>query len=44
MTKVNRHRTYGTTPEWRIVAKAFIEPGMGTVEPLLNRGLRKPAK
>jgi len=28
MTKVNRHRTYGMTPEWRIIAKSLIEPGM----------------
>jgi hypothetical protein len=44
MTKVNRHRTYGTTPEWRIIAKSLIEPGMGTGRPLLNRDLRKPVK
>jgi len=44
MTKVNRHRTYGTTLEWRIIAKALIEPGMGTGRPLLNRDLRKPVK
>ncbi len=44
MTKVNRHRTYGMTPEWRIIAKALIEPGMGTGRPLLNRDLRKPVK
>jgi hypothetical protein len=30
MTKVNRNRTYGTAPEWRIIAKSLIEPGMGT--------------
>jgi hypothetical protein len=44
MTKVNRHRTYGTTPEWRIIAKSLIEPGMGTGRPLLNCDLRKPVK
>ena len=44
MTKVNRHRTYGMTPEWRIIAKALIEPGMGTGRPLLNCDLRKPVK
>jgi hypothetical protein len=26
MTKVNRHRTYGMTPEWRIIANVLIEP------------------
>jgi hypothetical protein len=25
MTKVNRHRTYGVTPEWRIIANALSE-------------------
>ena len=44
MTKVNRHRTYGTTPEWRIIAKSLIEPGMGTGRPLLNCDLHKPVK
>ncbi len=44
MTKVNRYRTYGTTPEWRIIAKSLIEPGMGTGRPLLNCDLRKPVK
>ena len=44
MTKVNRHRTYGMTPERRIIAKTLIEPGMGTGRPLLNRDLRKPVK
>ena len=44
MTKVNRHRTYGTTPEWRIIAKSLIEPGMGTGRPLLNCDLRKPVR
>jgi hypothetical protein len=42
MTKVNRHRTYGKTPEWRIIAKALIEPRTG--RPLLNRDLRQPVK
>jgi hypothetical protein len=44
MTKVNRHRTYGTTPEWRIIAKSLIEPGMGTERPLLNFDVRKPVR
>jgi hypothetical protein len=44
MTKVNRRRTYGMTPEWRIIAKSLIEPGMGTGRPLLNCDLRKPVK
>ena len=30
-------RTYGTTREWRIIAKSLIEPGMGTGRPLLKR-------
>jgi len=25
MTKVNRHRTYGMTPEWRIIANSLNE-------------------
>jgi hypothetical protein len=25
MTKANRHRTYGMTPEWHIIAKALTE-------------------
>jgi hypothetical protein len=29
MTKVNRHRTYGMTPEWRIIAKALIDRVLG---------------
>jgi hypothetical protein len=43
---VNRHRTYGTTREWRIIAKSLIEPGMGRGRgrPLLNCDLRKPAR
>jgi hypothetical protein len=44
MTKVNRHRTYGMTPEWRIIAKSLIEPGMGTGRPLLNCDVRKPVR
>ena len=28
MTKVNRHRTYGTTPELRIIAKSLIAPAL----------------
>jgi hypothetical protein len=24
MTKVNRHRTYGMTPEWRIIANSLV--------------------
>ena len=32
------------TPEWRIIVKALIEPGMGTGRPLPNCDLRKPVK
>jgi len=32
------------TPEWHIIASSLNEPGMGTGRPLLNCGLRKPAK
>jgi hypothetical protein len=29
MTKVNRHRTYSMTPEWRIIAESLVEPSEG---------------
>ena len=29
MTKVNRHRTYGMTPEWRIIANLLIDTILG---------------
>jgi hypothetical protein len=30
MTKVNRHRTYGMTPEWRIIANSLNEKRVPT--------------
>jgi hypothetical protein len=36
MTKINRHRTYGMTPEWRIIANVLTE-GTDSSEKLTDR-------